>query len=41
MNGMTKKVFDKIDELSEKYLKVLVDVCNIESKSEDKQGVDK
>jgi len=41
MNELTKKVFDKIDELSDKYLKVLVDACNIESKTEDKEGVDK
>lgn len=41
MNEFTKKVFDKIDELSGKYLNVLVDACNIESKSEDKEGVDK
>lgn len=41
MNGLTKSVFDKIDELSDKYLNVLVDVCNIESKTEDKEGVDK
>lgn len=41
MNDITKKVFEKIDELSEKYLNVLVDACNIESKSEDKDGVDK
>ena len=41
MNELTKKVFGKIDELSDKYLKVLVDACNIESKTEDKEGVDK
>jgi len=41
MNELTKKVFDKIDELSDKYLNVLVDACNIESKSDDKEGVDK
>ncbi len=41
MNELTKKVFDKIDELSGKYLNVLVDACNIESKTEDKEGVDK
>ena len=41
MNELTKSVFDKIDELSDKYLNVLVDVCNIESKTEDKEGVDK
>ena len=41
MKEFTKKVFEKIDDLSDKYLKVLVDVCNIESKTEDKEGVDK
>ncbi|MBR5157713.1 MAG: M20/M25/M40 family metallo-hydrolase [Clostridia bacterium] len=41
MNELTKKVFDKIDELSDKYLNVLIDACNIESKTEDKEGVDK
>ncbi len=41
MNELTKKVFEKIDELSDKYLNMLVDVCNIESKSDDKEGVDK
>lgn len=41
MNELTKRVFEKIDELADKYLNVLVDVCNIESKSEDKQVVDK
>ncbi|MBR6729442.1 MAG: M20/M25/M40 family metallo-hydrolase [Clostridia bacterium] len=40
MNELTKKVFEKIDELSDKYLKVLVNACNIESKTDDKQGVD-
>lgn len=40
MDEMTKKVFDRIDALADKYLDVLVDVCNIESKSEDKEGVD-
>ena len=41
MNELTKKVFEKIDELSGKYLDVLIDACNIESKTEDKEGVDK
>lgn len=41
MNEMTKRVFEKIDELSDKYLNVLIDVCNIESKTEDKEAVDK
>jgi len=41
VNKLTKKVFDKIDALSDKYLNVLIDACNIESKTEDKEGVDK
>lgn len=41
MNELTRKVFDKIDELSDKYLDVLIDACNIESKTDDKEGVDK
>ena len=41
MNEMTKRVFAKIDELRDKYLNVLIEVCNIESKSEDKEAVDK
>ena len=41
MNELTKQVFEKIDELADKYLNVLIDACNIESKSEDKEGVDK
>ena len=41
MNELTKKVFDKIDELKDKYLNVLIDACNIESKTDDKEGVDK
>ncbi len=41
MNELTQKVFEKIDELSDKYVKVLIDACNIESKTEDKEGVDK
>ena len=36
-----KKYFEKIDELYEKYLKVWEDVCNIESPTENKEGVDK
>ena len=41
MDAFTQKVFEKIDELSEKYLTVLIDACNIESKTDDKEGVDK
>lgn len=41
MNELTKNVFEKIDELAEKYLNVLIDACNIESKTEDKESVDK
>ena len=40
MDNLTTKVFNKIDELSQKYFNVLIDVCNIESKSEDKEGID-
>ncbi len=36
-----KEVFDKIDELYEKYLDVLEDVCNIESPTICKEGVDR
>ncbi len=41
MDALTQKVFDKIDELSGKYLQVLIDACNMESKTEDKEAVDK
>ena len=41
MNEMTRKVFETIDQLADQYLQVLVDCCNIESKSEDKEGVDR
>lgn len=41
LDKFIKKVFDKIDELSDKYLNVLINACNIESKTEDKEGVDK
>lgn len=41
MNDLTTQVFKKIDELAEKYLQVLIEACNIESKSDDKEGVDK
>ena len=37
---MTKQLFDVIDELKEKYLGVWQDVCNIESPTKDKAGVD-
>lgn len=38
---MTQKVFEQIDKLKDKYINMLVDICNIESKSNDKEGVDK
>ena len=41
MNALTQKVFSEIDELSDKYLNILIDICNIESKSDDKEGVNK
>ncbi len=37
----TKKIFDKIEELSEEYLGIWEEFCNIESKTSDKEGVDK
>jgi len=36
-----KELFQKIDELSPKYIKVWEDVCNIESPTSYKEGVDK
>ncbi|MBO5099607.1 MAG: M20/M25/M40 family metallo-hydrolase [Clostridia bacterium] len=36
-----EKLFEKIDELSDKYLDVLENVCNIESPTDYKEGVDK
>ena len=36
-----KKVFSKIDELFPKYLSVWEDICNIESPTDYKEGVDK
>ena len=33
-------LFKKIDELNDKYVKVWEDVCNIESPTEYKEGVD-
>lgn len=41
MDALTEKVFQKIDALADKYLHVLIDACNIESKTEDKEGVDR
>ncbi len=38
---MYKAVFEKIDELFPKYVKVWEDVCNIESPTNCKEGVDK
>ncbi len=38
---MTEKVFAQIDRLKDKYIDMLVDICNIESKSDNKEGVDK
>ncbi len=38
---MIQKVFAEIDRLKDKYIDMLVDVCNIESKSNDKEGVDR
>lgn len=37
----TKNIFDKIDELSEEYLGVWENLCNIESPTDDKESVDK
>lgn len=36
-----KKIFEKIDELNEAYIKVWEDVCNIESPTHYKEGVDR
>jgi len=36
-----KELFEKIEELYPKYIKVWEDVCNIESPTNYKQGVDK
>lgn len=42
VKGMVcKEIFEKIDELYEKYLDVLEDICNIESPTLYKEGVDK
>ena len=37
---MYKKLFSEIDALSEKYLDILEDICNIESPTSHKAGVD-
>ncbi|MBQ7896799.1 MAG: M20/M25/M40 family metallo-hydrolase [Clostridia bacterium] len=36
-----EKLFKKIDELSDKYLDVLEDICKIESPTDDKEAVDR
>ncbi len=38
---MSERLFEKIQELEEKYKKVWLDICEIESPTEFKQGVDK
>ena len=35
-----KELFEKIDELNNKYISVLEDICNIESPTDYKAGVD-
>lgn len=35
------KLFDEIDELEQEYIEFLTDICNIESPSDCKEGVDK
>ncbi len=37
---MTKKIFDKIDELTPKYLKFWEDICNMETPTMDKARID-
>ena len=37
---MKEKLFETIDALFPTYLKVWEDVCNLESPTEDKNGVD-
>ena len=37
---MYREYFKKIDELNEKYIKIWQDVCNLESPTENKSGVD-
>lgn len=41
MNELINEVFDKIDELAKKHIDMLLDICNIESQTIDKEGVDK
>ncbi len=41
MNTFAENVFSQIDSLKDKYINMLVDICNIESKSDNKEGVDK
>ncbi len=38
---MVTKIFEEIEKLKDKYTDMLVDLCSIESKSNDKEGVDK
>lgn len=38
---MKKEIFEKIDSLNNEYIKVWEDVCNIESPTNHKEGVDK
>lgn len=40
MEKFTEEVFCEIDKLQKKYLDLLVDICNIESKSDNKAGID-
>ena len=39
--GSASLIFDKIDSLTEEYVRVWEDVCNIESPSKDKAAVDR
>lgn len=41
MLNLEQKVYKKIDELTDKYINILIDICNIESKSDNKNGVDR
>ena len=38
---IVKNVFEKIEKLNEKFIDIWEDVCNIESPSDYKEGVDK
>ena len=38
---MRKKIFDEVEKLKDRYVGILEDVCNIESPTSDKAGVDK